>query len=105
MRGGGEPDLYLRGGVIFSMNSQPSTFNFMKTGQLMNFSLYGGPADGGLVCYPLQEAGAVYLIAHPWEEGRREVHAYSFADRTDAAGNWVLRWERFIGWQGMPPGK
>lgn len=70
-------------------------------GTLMNFSLYGGPGDGALVCLPLLEAGAVYLVAVPKEDGRREVHGYSFADRTDESGTWVLRHERYLGYQGM----
>lgn len=71
-------------------------------GTLMNFSLYGGPADGALVCHPLMEPGQVYLVTIPQEDGRRLVHAYSFANRTNEAGVWVLNHERYIGFQGMP---
>ena len=71
----------------------------------MNFVCYGGPADGALVCHPLLEAGGVYLVAIPQEDGRRLVHAYSFANRTEAAsGNWVLSHERYVGYQGMGGG-
>jgi len=73
-------------------------------GTVMVFSLYGGPCDGGTVIYPLLEPGAVYLLAVPRiTEPVRDVYAFSFADRTDkCTGNWVLKFERYIGMQGVP---
>ncbi len=70
----------------------------------MNFSLYGGAADGALVPHLLGPADHVYLVRMPREDEPRvfDVLAYSFANRTDARGNWVLQYERYIGFRGMP---
>lgn len=71
----------------------------------MNFVCYGGPADGALVAYPLQEPNGVYLIRIPQEDGTALVHAYSFANRTEGPGGvWVLQHERFIAWHGVKEG-
>jgi hypothetical protein len=76
----------------------------IEQGTLLNFSLFGGRLDGGLVVYPLMAPGDVYLVSMVREEDPavRDVWAYSFANRTDAAGNWVLQHERYIGCQGVP---
>jgi hypothetical protein len=65
-----------------------------------------GPADGALVVFPLLEKDQVYLVKIPRSDGRVEVHAYAFAERTEKeSGNWVLGHVRYIGFMGMPPGK
>lgn len=71
--------------------------------ELMHMQLYGGPADGCVLPFPLKEPGAVYLVRMPREgaEGVWDVLAYVEAGRTDSAGRLVLRYERYVGFQGV----
>lgn len=70
--------------------------------ELMHMQLYGGPADGCVLPFPLKEPGATYLVRMPREDadGMWDVLAYVEAGRTDAEGRMVLRYERHVGMQG-----
>lgn len=57
---------------------------------LVEFSLDGGPMDGGRCKAALLPAGVNYLVTCCPEEGFREVWAYRFAERTDHKGRWIL---------------
>lgn len=70
--------------------------------ELMNMHLYGGPADGEVLPFPLKEPGSTYLVRMPCdsEPGRFEVLAYEEAGRTDSEGRLVLKYVRWVGYQG-----
>ena len=75
--------------------------------ELMHMQLYGGPADGSVLPFPLKEPGSIYLVRMPREgaDGVWDVLAYEEAGRTDAAGRLVLRFVRWVGFQGVESGE
>jgi hypothetical protein len=74
--------------------------------ELLEFSLYGGRADGAVVVFALKGEGATYLVRVPREEtGVYDVMAYVAAGRSDAAGRPVLAYDRYVGFQGVESGE
>ncbi len=70
---------------------------------VMDFSLYGGAFDGAVVSLRLRSKGETYLVKREHEDNPQicEVWTYEWADRTDAAGRWVLRAVCYVGHQGL----
>lgn len=75
-------------------------------GELLEFSLYGGRADGALVVFVMKSPGATYLVRVPREDSEvYDVLAYVAAGRSDAKGRPVLTYERYVGFQGLESGE